>query len=185
MGQLLIHIDDELKTKLKLAAVQEGRTIRELVTDAIMKSLNIESTSVLAAISTVDHACKKCSKTWRGKPDPKTCPFCKSYSWREPAVIEHTHTCHACSFSWESKKAAPAICPSCRSYEWNRDSAKTLKKKFYNMYQSSKLSVQELAPCMGTTDEKLRDFIKGDKEVTQAHIDVLRNALRDHFGMSF
>jgi rubrerythrin len=29
------------------------------------------------------HHCKRCNYRWEGKADPKACPSCKSYRWRE------------------------------------------------------------------------------------------------------
>ena len=31
----------------------------------------------------VEHTCKKCGHEWKGKEDPKSCPKCKRYDWKD------------------------------------------------------------------------------------------------------
>lgn len=63
--------------------------------------------------------CTKCDYRWNSQvEDPKRCPNCGSYHWRDERL---TLDCKRCGHIWESRRGTPPIrCPRCRSVYWDR-----------------------------------------------------------------
>lgn len=62
--------------------------------------------------------CTRCGHSWdKRTTEPKKCPRCGSYKWKEPA---NKMTCSICHHEWFSSTAeGPRRCPSCGSYDWH------------------------------------------------------------------
>ncbi len=63
--------------------------------------------------------CSKCDYRWNSLvEEPKRCPNCGSYHWKETKL---NLDCKRCGHAWVSRRGVPPLrCPKCRSLHWNR-----------------------------------------------------------------
>ncbi len=83
--------------------------------------------------------CSKCDYRWNSLvEEPKRCPNCGSYHWKE---MKLSLECTRCGHAWVSRRGVPPLrCPKCRSLYWNRPrivpgampvyTAKEIKKQY-------------------------------------------------------
>ena len=79
-------------------------------------------------------SCSKCDYSWESQiRDPKRCPNCGSYHWKNGSV---TLDCKRCGHVWGCRKSTPPLrCPKCRSVYW--DKPKPEPKKAQRMVERS------------------------------------------------
>ncbi len=167
--QLLVLIPDELKTRFKAFCEIREMSLQRAVECLIHQALD---NSPKVSFEPFHHKCKSCGKEWSsGKADPRVCPACKSYRWQDDPF---THTCLACRYTWHNYKVHPATCPKCRSNEWDSFRMTPEYRAFRSIWIETAMPWDYVAHLLGTTMEKLMPYIQGDKPLTQAHVDKLK-----------
>lgn len=177
--QLLVFVDADVKKQLKIYAATQGVTLKTVVDEALRSFLGVAK-NLGNTIPQFNHECKKCGRGWSAdKSDPRVCPYCKSYAWRESPTDRLTHggrqlfqhECEPCSNKWENGIAEPKACPSCGSKAWKAGSPLNMQAKFSRALKLSSRDALTLSRYSGI--EGIADYNAGRKPVTQELLDQL------------
>jgi len=83
--------------------------------------------------------CMKCKHQWtpRTVSEPRQCPSCHRWDWKEPGerLLSQFCTCHQCGKEWMSKPQGenekPKHCPKCRSQYWDDENYIVKQKNIF------------------------------------------------------
>lgn len=114
--------------------------------------------------------CTRCGYSWSKRCDePKKCPQCGSYRWKEPA---YKMTCGICHHKWiSSNPNGPRRCPRCGTYEWmllkdsnnivfNKDPFENTLKRWICVRYENNMGIIEIALDLNLPVMKVANLVQ-------------------------